>query len=251
MAISDEEIKVFDEFCRLTCRNAQDYSALDSPDFVSTGHGIAVELTGYHQDQNEGGSGRRRADQSAKNLVESAKIKYQNTSDDPVSVFVHMHNSWMAEPKNVNRCASDLADVVVLHRKEEVVLERNDLPDELKNVVSWVSINPTRSRQEEPVWSQGSASIIEVNIPAVQKALDMKETKIPIYRKHAPNVELLIFSSPWPCVGIPSMGNASTCGGITDELRRFVFESSFDKVHYLDRHRDEVIELRLKKPSTT
>jgi hypothetical protein len=247
--LSGEEIKAFAEFCRLTGRNAQDYSSPNPPDFLSKEHGIAVELTSYHQDQMAKGSNVRKADESAKKLVESAKNKYQKVSDVRVDVFVHMHHSWMAKPRNFDRCANELAEVVILHGKEEVDLERSDLPDELKNVVSWVSISPTPSGKDESLWQSASAASIEVNIAAVQASLKEKEAKIANYRPHAPRVELLIYSSPWPCVGVLNMGNASSCGGITDELRDFVFESSFDKVHYLDLQERRLVELKLKKLS--
>jgi hypothetical protein len=243
------EKDVFNEFCRLDGRDDSEYGHVDPPDFVNKKLDVAVELVRYHRDQSNQESAKTRFDESAKQLMLMAQDIYQKTSLVRVDSFVGMDDLWTANRESVRKLAPVLAAVVMHYAEKEVNLEKNDLPAALKGAVSWISISPTLPCQEGSLWQAVStASPIEVVVAAVQESLRSKESHIRKYRTQASTVELLIYSSPWPCVGFSSMGNAASCGGITDELRVSVFKSSFDKVHFLDRHKGELVELRLQKP---
>ena len=246
--VSNEEAQVFGEFCRLALRHPSEYIAVDPPDYVRTDGGIAVELVQYHRDQGGQGSDARKLDESAKTLVEQARKHYEADFAERMDVYVFMHHRWQATRARVHKIAEALAELVSRHRNEEVEIAGEELPPTVADAISRVSIGPTASYQRESLWQYVAAALAEVLPHAVQAALNNKESKVSDYRRHARSVELLIYASPWPCVGAPAEVNPSSCGVVTDDLLRTQFETSFDKVYYLDRQWDKLIQLTVKKP---
>lgn len=246
--ISEEEAKVFGEFCRLASRDASDYKDVDPPDYVRKDGGLAVELVGYHWDQCEQGSKARKMDEAAMHLVKKAQMHYEDCFTERLDVYVFMQRGWEPTLARVREAAKGLAKLVSLYRHEEIDIAGKTLPPALTGIISSVLIGPTPAHQPESLWQSVAAASTEVLPQAVQVTLNIKEKKVADYRKHARSVELLIYSSQWPCVGDPSNVTPSSCGIVTDELLDTLFETSFDKVHYMDRQRGELIQLRVKKP---
>lgn len=245
--ISEEEREVFGEFCRLASRDAMDYDAVDPPDFVHKDTGLAVELVRYHRDQSTQGSSARKMDESAIALVEQARMHYEDRFKDRLDVYVFMHHRWQATRALVQEVAVGLMELVSRYRHEEIDIAAESIDPKIAVAISRILIGPTPEYQRESLWQYVATAFTEVLPQAVQAALNNKEGKVNDYRKHARSVELLVYSSPWPCVGVPSSVTPSSCGTVTNELLSTLFETSFDKVHFLDRQQGRLIQLRSNK----
>ena len=246
--MSEEELEVFGEFCRLASRDAMGYVAVDPPDFVRKDAGLAVELVQYHRDQFTQGSIARKMDESAKALVEQARMAYEDRFAERLDVYVFMHHRWQPTRALVREVAVGLTEIVSRYRHEEIEIAAESIDPMIAGAISRILIGPTPEYRPESLWQYVAAAFTDVLPQAVQAALNNKEGKVNDYRKHARSVELLVYSSPWPCVGDPSSVAPSSCGIVTNELLGSLFETSFDKVHYLDRQQGKLIQLKVKRP---
>jgi hypothetical protein len=143
--------------------------------------------------------------------------------------------------------ASEIAGLALENQGRTVELGALSLPESLHGIVDSLSLYPTPTYQKDPLWQHVEAAIVEVVPDAVRKAINSKEHKLAIYRRHADQIYLLIYASCWPCVGQPDLVNSSTCGTITDELRQTTFVTSFDRVYYFDRQWGQVLSLHISK----
>lgn len=246
--ISNEEAEVFWEFCNLTRRNIADYQEVDPPDYVHKDGDLAVEITQYHRDQCEQGSNARKIDELARKLAEQAQNLYEGAFTERLDVYIYIHNEWKPTLTTVHKAAELLAKLVSIYRNEETEITGKAIPPELSETLSGILIAPTPAYQGKSHWQHVTAALTNALPKAVQATLNKKEKKFHKYQKHARSIELLIYASSWPHVGNSSDATSSSCGTLTNELLNTTFETSFDKVFYLNRQNGELTQLTVKKP---
>jgi hypothetical protein len=248
-SMKDDERDAFNVFCNVMGLTVDDFKEVDPPDFVAKDGTLAIELVEYHKDSNKGKrSQMRRAEETAKNVVIAAKRKYyEHPGNLPMDAFLYRSRYWDRN-ENLERVADDIAVTVAKHQGQDLELrfayERP--PHPLTRKFDLMIVSPTPEYQFEPLWQICEAAILDINLKSIDTLLVKKNTKLSTYRKVAPEVWLVIYGSPLPCVGIPSRANPSTCGMITNSFRIQEFHSDFNHVYYLDRAHEEVLRLNSK-----
>jgi hypothetical protein len=249
--VTEEEREVFRKFCDKSKYKFSDFKEVNPPDFVQRDGSIAVELVKYHSDiavNGSDGSLQRRAEETFKILVKKAHKYFLEQSTQKINAYFFMNNKWRDRKKetSLDALAGEIASLALKHQGKTIKLGTYDLPESLRGVLGAISFNPspqyTASR-----WQYVAAAFSEALPEAVRRTIQNKEPKLSHYKQQARRVALLIYSSPIPCVGgSPDQVSPSTCGTITNELRKSVFKSSFDEIYYLDGDQEELVQLKTK-----
>ncbi|MDH3973030.1 MAG: hypothetical protein OEV42_02010 [Deltaproteobacteria bacterium] len=249
--ITDEEKEAFAEFCDLegSITPAMFYSP-DPPDFAKKDGTIVVEVTEYHRDKHykKGENTKRKTEAKVDEFLSLAKKKFGDKSSARMNAYVHIRNEeWLHDKVKLEQNSTRLAELIIKNQNMRIDLDVwRDLPD-IKEYFNYITIYPTPDYEQEMLWQAPEATIIETIPEAVGSSICSKEPNINEYRKFGEKVYLLIYSSHLPCIGLPRIGRASTTGIITNELRNYEFESSFDGVFFMDRSRKELCKLKIRR----
>ena len=238
----------FDSFCdpRINMGQFREFVKSEAPDFRSGDGKVGIELVAYYRDAStagKNGSRRRRWEQHLQELVDRAKAKYAKSSSGPAEVYLFPRRPTVA------KLAVPLGAETLL---AEAVAARADggpdrIPPSLATIVEALKVVPTHLCHDEAHWEVAIADRTDVSPQAVQAILRQKETLVCEYRKPVQEILLLVHGSRMPYVGgTPDSGRWSSCGHVTQGLRTFQFQSSFDRVYYFDRDQKQHIPLRVQ-----
>jgi hypothetical protein len=236
-----QEAEVFEDFCKRSgIVLPYDFVHDDAPDFQNPTRPLGVELVSYRRDAHESkanGSPQRRREATDEDVIAQLRADYYALRTRRIEVYLHPGRARLASLSEGARL--DLLNFIVVTAAGTEV----PMPTSIMAAVDGVTAGPLAWWQEEDTWQPVSANLTGVLVSAVQACMDEKEPKVAAYRRRFPEMWLLIHGSPSVYVGAPGFGRWSTCGHVTEELRRTTFRSSFDRVYYLDQDRHEYARL--------
>lgn len=241
-----EEDDAFRCFCKTSGLLAyEDFTYRDRPDFRNRDGTIGVELVSYHRDaRTAAGAGSPHRQWEAglgRLLTEAQELLPAGTPPAEVYVFPRPRVTGLIPRNAALTLAGLVADRIAGNSGAAI-------PAPLDQVVDDVWVEPA---YQPMAWGVAEAGNVDVSVASVQAILDSKEERLSEYRGHVNTVWLLIYGSLGPYVGPGNVGRLSTCGHVTPALRQAAFESSFDRVYYLDLDRPEHALLRLRPRPTT
>jgi hypothetical protein len=241
-----EEAEVFEDFCKRSgIVLPSDFVHDDAPDFQNPSRPLGVELVSYRRDAHKSkanGSPQRRREATDEDVVAQLRADYYAQRTKRIEVYLHPGRAPLASLSESARF--DLLNFIIV----KAAGVEAPMPPSIVAAVDGVTTGPLEWWQEDDTWQPVSANFVSVLISAVQGCLDEKEPKVAAYRRRFPEMWLLIHGSPGVYVGSPEARRWSTCGHVTEELRRTEFRTSFDRVYYLDQDRHEYARLIVKAP---
>lgn len=252
-----DEAEAFALFCRLT--NLVDFAAFkftDRPDYVSPD--VAVELVEYHRDvvvPSVSASAGRERERALGAVVSRARSLHRAKGGAPVHVYLFPGPVTTRLPAGAAERLQSLVEALLLNgttKNFDTNSPRHRLwPAQVPRDVAgwvgelWVTIAPS---WDEARWEFVEANFTDVIISAVETAIARKEPLTSAYRAVAPQIWLVVYTSPMPYVGDMNEGRWSTAGKITPELHTASFDTSFDRVFFLDRESNECASLQVMPP---
>ena len=249
MATKNER-EAFEAFCTATgVARFEDFDASDkveSPDILSKDGKLGIEVVSYHrdaQDANSSGSPLRASEARLKRLVEEARASYVNNYKDRADVYFFPHPRAHQATLVIPPGAAEIVARIVADRLAGSLAA---IPAPLAPIIEEMSVGPTQPYQGEPEWGIAETAWAEVDLDAVQTILDSKDHLIDEYRRRAPEIWLLIYSSPRPYVGpVADDGRWSTFGSITSEFSALRCRSRFDHVYYFDMDQERCVQVHV------
>lgn len=250
-----DEAEAFALFCRITkLVDPAAFEFRDRPDYVSAD--VGIELVEYHRDavmHSASPSAERERERALVNLVSRARSLLRAKGAAPVHVYLFPGPVTNRLPAGAPQRLQSLVETLVSngitagsHREPtRYRLAPAQIPTDVASWLGelWVTLAPSWDNAR---WEFVEANFADVVVSAVETAIARKEPLTCAYREVAPEVWLVVHTSPMPYVGDMNEGRWSTAGQITPQLRAASFETNFARVFFLDRENNECASLLVR-----
>jgi hypothetical protein len=198
---------------------------------------IGIELTDLLP---SGDTTQRGRESERLNLLERAKLLYEQGGHPPVHVYV----AWSVEPRLGKRVradqARDLCELVARHQPSGIY--GTEVGNGFYRVIEGLPITflhtwAARSHDQSD-WREGEAHEVKpLGAADLQARVELEEPKLGKYRG--------AYESLW-LVLVVDAGGPSTWATVLDEVWQSTFDSRYDRVFLLDWVRERCGELRLR-----
>ena len=216
--------------------------ACENPDFLihaETGR-IGIEVTRLYRRTPANKSPLQEQEGLRRLILDRARQLYESQARPHIQVTVHFNTQYRLRKRDVESTAKDVVSLVLEYIPEQnsfISLEENE-----NNMERWpetlarVSIRRSSDFTKTTFSSPDAGFVPKLDPELIQSAINQKNCRCPVYRKHCSKVCLLIV------VDGLAISSAFT---IESEITKHAFVASFDRVFLFENCEKNVFELTI------